>query len=350
MLVERFARKSVNQTEFQLAVILRKPRPTLHLILAVTLAFPLLAISVSVSNTGASEHTSRAFQGVTLTTRSVTVPRKVTEHIVQIDLTAPGLSFKLTPHLGSADTIRQTTLDFLNQEKAQLGVNVHFFTPFPSQEVNVNVVGLAVSEGRMYSAFEPQPVAAGLPDQSYAIVPFAPALNIDQSNHVMIVHRDPAYADNQHTLENVALWNAFSGSAQIVSNGVKTIPDFGPGGLKASRHYDVSHSWYSERRARTAIGVTADRKTLVLFVVDNAGGSQGMTVDEVADVLIRDFQVADALNLDGGGSSTLVMEDPASHTGRVVNVSSDNPRGRAVGSNLAIFARPNSNAAAVSKN
>jgi len=74
-----------------------------------------------------------------------------------------------------------------------------------------------------------------------------------------------------------------------------------------------------------------------------------MTVDEVADALIRDFQVVDALNLDGGGSSTLVMQDPVTQTGRLLNVSSDNPRGRAVGSNLAIFARPNPNPDAASK-
>ena len=313
------------------------------------LAFAHALFALSICNVVASDQTSRLFQGITLTTRSVTAPRNVTEHVVQIDLSAPGLSFKLTPHRGVSDTVRQTTLDFLNEEKAQLAVNVHFFAPFPSQEVNVNVVGLAVSEGTMYSGFEPQPVASGLSDQSYAIVPFAPALNIDRSNRVTIIHRDPAYADNRHTLESVALWNAFSGSAQIVSNGVKTIPGFGANGLKASRHYNSSHSWYSERRARTAIGVTADRKTLVLFVADNAGGSQGMTVDEVADVLVRDFQVAEALNLDGGGSSMLVMQDPVTQMGRVVNVSSDNPRGRAVGSNLAIFARPNPNPADGSK-
>ena len=57
-----------------------------------------------------------------------------------------------------------------------------------------------------------------------------------------------------------------------------------------------------------------------------------MSVGEVADVLIRDYGVYQALNLDGGGSSTLAMD------GALVNVSSDNTRGRSVGSSLAIFA------------
>jgi exopolysaccharide biosynthesis protein len=44
------------------------------------------------------------------------------------------------------------------------------------------------------------------------------------------------------------------------------------------------------------------------------------------------------LNLDGGGSTTLAMENAATHAAAVINNSSDNPTGRSVGSNLAIFA------------
>jgi hypothetical protein len=66
-----------------------------------------------------------------------------------------------------------------------------------------------------------------------------------------------------------------------------------------------------------------------------------MTVREVAELLLRDFDVTDALSLDGGGSTTLAMADPAH---RVVNVpvgAGDVPgTGRAVGSNLAVFASP----------
>jgi hypothetical protein len=65
-----------------------------------------------------------------------------------------------------------------------------------------------------------------------------------------------------------------------------------------------------------------------------------MTPGEVADLLINDYHVFNALNLDGGGSTTMAMEDPFTHTGRVVNVSSDNPSGRKVGSNLALCAAP----------
>src|SRR5262249_23637330 len=43
-------------------------------------------------------------------------------------------------------------------------------------------------------------------------------------------------------------------------------------------------------------------------------------------------------NLDGGGSTSLAMENSVLHVGSLVNVSSDNPAGRSVASNLAVFA------------
>jgi exopolysaccharide biosynthesis protein len=65
-----------------------------------------------------------------------------------------------------------------------------------------------------------------------------------------------------------------------------------------------------------------------------------MRVGEVADLLIRDYGVYNALNLDGGGSTSMAMEDPITYQEAMVNRSSDRPEGRAVGSNLAVFARP----------
>ncbi len=168
--------------------------------------------------------TRQPYRGVTLITRTETSPRYVTMHIAIIHLTAPGIGFKVTPPGGTRDTVRQTTLDFLNQQNAQIAIDGHFFLPFPSDDTDANVIGLATSQGTVYSPFEPQPIAAGYVDQSYAILPDAPALNIDRTNRASIVHLDPAFADHKHIVEPETLWNAVSGSALIVSNGVKTIP------------------------------------------------------------------------------------------------------------------------------
>src|ERR1035437_788333 len=150
-----------------------------------------------------------------------------------------------------------------------------------------------------------------------------------------IVHRDPAVADGKHILEPVKVWNAVAGSAQIVTGGVKTIPAYDPLGVLqpgGPGAYSNGKSWYAQINARSAIGISKDGATLVLFTVDARGGSAGMSVGEVADVLIQDYGVGQALNLDGGGSTTLAID------GRIVNVSSDNPGGRKVGSSLAVFA------------
>jgi exopolysaccharide biosynthesis protein len=298
----------------------------------------ILAALSGIAGLRADQIVQNPYAGITLITRTETSPRPETIHIAEIDLTAPGIGFQLTPPGGSLETVRQTTLDYLNQQHAQLAINGEFFLPFPSSDPNAMLIGLAASNGNIYSSFE-------APVQSYAIVTNAPAVNIDSSNHAGIVHNDAAFADGKHVLENVTLWNALAGSAQIVTNGVKTIPAYvdatHPDGLLTPggpANYSNSNSWYDLTNARTAIGLSQNNQTLFLFTVDNAGGSKGMTVGEVADLLIQDYGVYNALNLDGGGSTSMAIQDPATGLGQFVNLSSDNPNGRAEGSNLAVFA------------
>ena len=286
----------------------------------------------------AASSVTHPFEGVTYIDRSETVPREVHMHIAEIDLSAPGLRFRLTPPSGKLETTRQTTLDFLKQEHAQIAINAHFFMPFPSTDTEASLIGLAASDGNVYSAFES-------PVQNYALVDNAPALNIDSANHAGIVHRDPASADGRHVVEKVTLWTAVSGSAQIVTDGAKTIPEYldttRPGALLTPggpNNYSNAKSWYDVLQARTAIGLSRDNRTLVLFTVDVRGGSAGLKVGEVAEILMNDYAVWNALNLDGGGSTTMAMEDSVSHAPAIVNTSSDNPAGRSVASNLAVFA------------
>jgi exopolysaccharide biosynthesis protein len=261
-------------------------------------------------------------------------------HIVQIDLTAAGLRFKLSPPAGSREVVRQTTTEFLRQEQAQVAVNAHFFLPFPSTDTDAWLIGLAASNGRVYSAFE-------TPEQSFAIVEDAPAVNIDASNHATVVHRDRTQADGAHVREAVTLWTVVAGSAQIITDGAKTIPQYadadhagaltvgGPG-----EGYSNARSWYDAVNARTVLGLSRDGRTLTLFTVDRGGGSEGMRVGEAADVLMKDYGVWNALNMDGGGSTSMAMENPVTHERALINRSSDNPAGRSVGSSLAVFARP----------
>jgi hypothetical protein len=83
-------------------------------------------------------------------------------------------------------------------------------------------------------------------------------------------------------------------------------------------------------------GITQDNRTLVLFTVDGTNGGHGMQVGEVADLLRNEYNVWNALNLDGGGSTTLAIEDPVTHVRRLVNLPAENPP-RPEASNLVVY-------------
>ncbi len=71
----------------------------------------------------------------------------------------------------------------------------------------------------------------------------------------------------------------------------------------------------STREPRTAIGVTQDGTRLLIAAVDGRQGSysQGMTLPQLADFLIS-RGAWDAVNLDGGGSTSFVYTDPSGVT------------------------------------
>src|SRR5262245_5185393 len=128
-----------------------------------------LVLSLCAGNLRASEVITHPYLGVTHITRTDTVPRTVRIHIVTIDLTVPGIRFEMTQPGGSLETVRRTTLGFLNEVRAQIALNGHFFLPFPSANPDAMLIGLAVFNGNVYSTFE-------APVQSYALVSDSPAI------------------------------------------------------------------------------------------------------------------------------------------------------------------------------
>jgi exopolysaccharide biosynthesis protein len=265
-------------------------------------------------------------------------------NLVRIDLTAPGIGFKLSPENGAAagETTTQQTLAFLTQENAQLAVNVHFFNFTTNAAVNTTLTGFAASNGTVYSAFEAAPLANAL--LPYALTANAPGLNINATNVAQIVN----VGATQTTLAGgVVPYNTVSGSDQVITNGAKSLPAVVT--TVTGAHQIVTKTvppfgnpplgnWYTDQiAARTAMGLSQDNKTLFIFTVDAAGGSNGMTVSEEVDYLLG-YNIYNLLNLDGGGSTTLAMEDPVTRVDRIVNASSGGAGGRFVGSSLAIFA------------
>jgi len=300
---------------------------------------------------------SHPYRGVTQIVRTETSPRSEHINVMQIDLTTPGIRFLVSNgnnpvNSTNCEVTTAKTLDYMTAQNGQIAINAHFFQAFSASDPITNkwVVGLAASQGYVYSSFEGPTPATSNPvnsltlTQDYAIMTNAPALNIDTQNNAQIVHYDASFADKKHVLEPVTLYNALCGSAQIVTNGAKSIPTYtqnaATGLISGTSGYSDSNSWYNAVNARTAIGLSSDNHTLTLFTIDNAGGSNGMSVGEVADMLRTDYGVWNALNLDGGGSTTMAFQDPVSKVRSVINSSSNGATPRIVATSLVVFAEP----------
>lgn len=97
---------------------------------------------------------------------------------------------------------------------------------------------------------------------------------------------------------------AVSGSTQLVDGGEIVVRDD------------------KQLHPRTAVGVDTDTGRVLMLVVDGRQDhSRGLTLRELA-LLMRDLGAEEALNLDGGGSSTMVTTRPSGRV-RVANRPSD---------------------------
>ena len=94
------------------------------------------------------------------------------------------------------------------------------------------------------------------------------------------------------------------------------------------------------RNPRTAAGITDHGRRLILAVVDGRQMpySDGMSLREVSTLMLA-LGARDVINLDGGGSSTMVVSEPATGALRIANRPSDKEGERAVGDALAIVRR-----------
>jgi hypothetical protein len=107
-------------------------------------------------------------------------------------------------------------------------------------------------------------------------------------------------------------------------------PDVVENGALAAGECTVSY--FCRRNPRTGVGVRPDGKILMVTVDGRSKRSKGMTLDEFGR-LFQSLGATWALNMDGGGSTTMVVRD------EVVNVPSDGYE-RPVGSALVVLPGP----------
>ena len=241
------------------------------------------------------------FRGITHYERYETSPRELAIHVVEIDLNAPGISFVTTPSNGAkpGDTTRQRTTDFVQQTGAQIAINGTFYTSAGS--------GVGAGGGTEYYAdltYFAYSAGVGVSTWSGTGNPVERGINVDPNNNATFIR---PYAINQANFQTrppgAVLYNGIGTYDGILINDVITATD-------------------TNLHPRTAMGLTGDKSKLFLMTVDGRqpGWSMGMTTVEVAQMLQSDYGCSDAINLDGGGSTTMVFADP---TVRILNRPSD---------------------------
>jgi len=199
-----------------------------------------------------------------------TEPRPLVVHVATIALDAPGLSLVPTPAASGGCLPARVTSEFLREQRLQLAVNTQFF---------YSCTGSTVLDG-----LEPGQLLH--PVGVYAV---AGEVVVEQpwlGNELYIA------ADGAVTLEPPPLLHhAISGRHRLVEAGRALAPD---DGMLAPR---------------VALGLDAERRRLIVMLIDGRqrGYSEGVTLPELAGLLVE-LGVHDAIELDGGGSATLVAE------------------------------------------
>ena len=230
----------------------------------------------------AADSWSTPFPGVRRLVRTTATPWRI--NVLYVDLCAPGVSVRATT---SAEKGRVPS-SFGTLVGAEAAVNGDFFG------ADFATTGLAIGEGmRWRNDTGGQGFIAFGDNQSDISVPSE------------LVASPPKW-----------MRQAVGGRPALVIEGVAT----------------TSTGTICPRNPRTAVGLTRDRRTLIVAVVDGRSTiSAGMTCAELA-VLMRDLGAYDALNLDGGGSSAMWLKGIG-----VVNAPSDGTQ-RVVANHLAIQA------------
>ncbi len=235
--------------------------------------------------------------------------RQTAINIVEIDLRTPGLRFLVTPPVPGGpngdETKTETTRQFVAEQGAQIGINGGFFRLENGRESRwTNNLSLAASEGVIYSPFEK--IKRN----------FEYALNISKDNRASIVKLGEA--------QPTAIYNAIAGHDPILLGGKNV------------------GNWL-ELHPRTAVGLNRDGTKLFMCVVDGRQPtySMGMTTPELGE-LLKQYGVWNAINFDGGGSSTLVFDlygDKDAGGKEIGPIVVNHPSGgeRFTGTNLAVF-------------
>lgn len=254
--------------------------PWLFILLTAGIILCLGGYSLFIQGRPAPVPTKRKLhEGITYQREVRILPHTAVVHIVKVDTKTKGLRLLVTP----ADAEQEpplkarATSQFLDEFGVQIAINGDGFHPwwsrgpldyYPHAGDPVTPNGYSAANGRVYTL--------GLPDEMGQ----EPTLYISRRNDLSFNNRPSR------------VFHALSGDRMLVEKG-QVVPNLDDSALEP----------------RTAIGVNRNGRWLFLVVVDGRQPfySQGVTFAELADIL-KDQGAYIGMALDGGGSSTLVVE------------------------------------------
>jgi len=254
-------------------------RITLNLkMLASVLVLLIVGIACALITTSSAEparSTEQLYKGVTYIKEVRTDPRDMVIHIVKINVARGGIRPLVTPPdrpKSDQPYNARTTSEFAKKFKLQLAINGGGFRPwydyklfyFPHSGDKVSPLGTTISENFSFNASE---------DQELPLLMFGGTRPVE----IGYIASKAEYA--------------VSGTRLLVDNG------------------EITEGLDSRKLApRTTAGVDKKGQTLIIVIVDGrqSGYSKGITLKEIAQILLENGAER-ALELDGGGSSTLVL-------------------------------------------
>ncbi len=209
------------------------------------------------------------------------VPHPMIAHIIEIDRKTANVAFLITPPDRKEDDLpldARTTSQFMAEHNLQIAINGDGFEPwwsrspvdyYPHAGDPVTPLGYTASEGFVYRLGRVNTVGV------------EPTLFITAQNYPSFRRRRP---DN--------VWSAISGDRMLINSG------------KVENGLDDS-----TLEPRTAIGLNNNSRYVYLVVVDGRQPfySDGATFHELAELMLEHGAFF-AMSLDGGGSSTIVIE------------------------------------------
>lgn len=241
-------------------------RQTWHRFLALLVA-ALVCLAGDAPTTADTETWSEPYPGVRyLEAKRKEGPNRI--HALFIDLDHPAPAFTVN----QPEDRGMEASEFAEAYDVDIAVNGGFY-----DVANHDPIGLTMGEGALWEDSRDY--------EKYGYVAFGEGNRVEISTPAEVLDKPKPW------MEHIV-----SGTPLLVEDGEIAVEH---GGNNLAR-----------KHPRTAIGLDEEGRTLILAVVDGRwpGQSHGMSLTELAD-LMKDLGANRALNLDGGGSTTLYIRN-----------------------------------------